>query len=39
MKKFENKIKKACVNYIIGYNRTSAMYIDSMSNVVRGIKF
>lgn len=39
MKKFESKIKKACVNYFNGYNRASAMYLDPMSTVVRNIKF
>ncbi len=39
MKKIENKVKKACVNYFMGFNRASAMYMDPMSNVVRNIKF
>ncbi len=39
MKKFESKIKKACVNYFNGYNSASAMYLAPMNTVVRSIKF
>lgn len=30
MRKFESKIKKACVNYFNGCNRTSAMFLGAV---------
>lgn len=39
MKKFELKLKKACKNYLNGWNNAAAMYINADHVVDRNVKF